>query len=304
MHASAESRSGGWCRSGRVALTLWLAAPAALQAQVRASEPASVSQTIDGTTITVDYSRPRARGRDSLFGKVVKWDEVWTPGANWATTLTVSKDLRVEGHALAKGKYSVWMVVRPGPWTVVFDPRHRRFHTNHPDSTVEQVRFDVTPGQGEFQEVLTWSFPEVRINGATLAMQWGGLRVPLAIEVEPSYGLTVPVARSLPYVGKYDFAWTEPEPGDTTGPLTFTVSYRNGSLIGEWNPAPWPDAGPVILIPIRENWFITGFLEQGELYDVDRDMVIEFGVAAGRAGGFEVRAEGDKLIASGKRVGR
>jgi hypothetical protein len=33
-------------------------------------------------------------------------------------------------------------------------------------------------------------------------------------------------------------------------------------------------------------------------------MVIEFGVAAGRAGGFEVRAEGDKLIASGKRVGR
>jgi hypothetical protein len=60
----------------------------------------------------------------------------------------------------------------------------------------------------------------------------------------------------------------------------------------------------VILIPIRENWFITGFLEQGELYDVDRDMVIEFGVAAGRAGGFEVRAEGDKLIASGKRVGR
>lgn len=303
MRASAESRYGVLHRSVRVALTVWLTAPATLLAQVRASEPASVSQTIDGTTITLDYSRPRARGRDSLFGKVVKWDEVWTPGANWATTLTVNKDLRVNGQALAKGKYSVWMVVRPGPWTVVFDPRHRRFHTNHPDSTADQLRFDVTPEQAGFQEVLTWSFPDVRISGATLAMQWGAVRVPLTIEVEPSYALTVPVVRSVPYVGKYDFAWTEPEPGDTTGPLTFTVSYRNGSLIGEWNPAPWPDAGPVILIPIRENWFITGFLEKGELYDVDRDMVIEFGVRSGRAGGFEVRAEGDKLIAKGKRKG-
>jgi hypothetical protein len=289
-------------RLAKLALAIGLAAPAALLAQVRASEPASVSQTIDGTTITVDYSRPRARGRDSLFGKVVQWDEVWTPGANWATTLTLSKDLRINGQALAKGKYSVWMVVRPGPWTVVFDPRHRRFHTHHPDSTAEQVRFNVVPEQAGFQEVLTWSFPYVRINGATLAMQWGAMRVPLAIEVEPSYGLTVPVARSAPYVGEYDFAWTEP--GDTTGPLTFTVSYRNGSLIGEWTPAPWPEAGPVILIPIREHWFITGFLEKGELYDVDRDMVIEFGVRSGRAGGFEVRAEGDKLIARGKRIRR
>ena len=41
-------------------------------AQVRASERGSVSQTIDGTVITVDYGRVQARGRDSLFGKVVK----------------------------------------------------------------------------------------------------------------------------------------------------------------------------------------------------------------------------------------
>ena len=41
-------------------------------AQVKASEPASVSQTVDGTTITVVYSRPQARGRDSLFGGEVK----------------------------------------------------------------------------------------------------------------------------------------------------------------------------------------------------------------------------------------
>ena len=42
-----------------------LVAPAA--AQIRASERGTVSQTVDGTVITVDYSRPRIRGRDSVF---------------------------------------------------------------------------------------------------------------------------------------------------------------------------------------------------------------------------------------------
>ena len=72
--------------------------------QVKASEPATVSQTIDGTEIALAYSRPRARGRDSLFGKVVTWQEVWTPGANWATTLEVSRNVRVNGHQLPLGK--------------------------------------------------------------------------------------------------------------------------------------------------------------------------------------------------------
>ena len=71
----------------RIALALSLALPARAPAQVRASEAASVSQTVDGTKITIEYSRPRGRARDSLFGKVVPWGEVWTAGANLATTL-------------------------------------------------------------------------------------------------------------------------------------------------------------------------------------------------------------------------
>jgi hypothetical protein len=270
--------------------------------QVKASEPGTVSQTIDGTAITVAYSRPRARGRDSLFGKVVTWDEVWTPGANWATTLEVSKDVRVNGHQLAKGKYSVWMVVRASaPWTVILDPRNHRFHTNRPDSTAEQIRFDVAPGEGPFTEALSWSFPEIGIKGTTLVMQWGTTRVPLGIEVEPSYQLAMPSKRAGPYLGEYAFAWTEPEAGDTTGPLTLTVTYKDGSLIGEWSPKPWPEATPFILIPIHDDWFIPGFLEKGELYEVERDMVFEFTVKSGKARTFEVRSESDTVIATGKR---
>ena len=72
-------------------LVLLASAPSPVRAQIRASELAVTRQTIDGTVITLEYSRPRVRGRPVMFGErgrsIVHWEEVWTPGANYATTL-------------------------------------------------------------------------------------------------------------------------------------------------------------------------------------------------------------------------
>ena len=74
-----------------IAAVLLCAAPRLLAAQIVASERALVAQTVDGTRITVDYSRPRARGRTNIYGGMEKWGITWTPGADDATTLEVSK---------------------------------------------------------------------------------------------------------------------------------------------------------------------------------------------------------------------
>ena len=74
-------------------------------AQVRASEIGSMTQFLDGTKITIQYSRPRLRGRDPVFGtRAVHWGEVWTPGANFATTFEVDKNIKLDGHPVPKGK--------------------------------------------------------------------------------------------------------------------------------------------------------------------------------------------------------
>ena len=131
-----------------------------------------MSQIIDGTKISMEYSRPRARGRDPLFGgRVVHWNEVWTPGANWATTLEASKDVTLNGQRVPKGKYSVWLVVRQNAdWTLILDPRARRYHEERPDSTATQIRLAVRPTSAPFTEVLTWSMPALSGTGGTLAM--------------------------------------------------------------------------------------------------------------------------------------
>lgn len=53
-------------------LTLALAgAPSMTAAQMLASEPATVTQTIDGTVISIEYSRPSLRGRPELWGNQI-----------------------------------------------------------------------------------------------------------------------------------------------------------------------------------------------------------------------------------------
>lgn len=289
------------CRRLILSVLLFLLAPIAAIAQVRASELASVSQTVDGTRLTLEYSRPKARGRDTLFGGEVKWNEVWTPGANWATTLDVSKDIQLNHHKIPMGKYSVWMVVKQGKtWTFVLDPRPKLFHMAHPDSAANQIRFDITPGSGPFTETLTWAFPSVGPKGATLTMSWGDVQVPLEIEVTPTYALTMPATKAQPYIGAYSFSWGDAEPSDTV-PITMTLSYEDGSLIGTFTPALWPGADRALMIQTKPDWFLPGWLVKGELYDVERSMGMEFARKSGKVVSYEVRDEKDKLMAKGAR---
>ena len=95
---------------------------------IKPSQHGTVTQQVAETTVTVDYDRPVARGRD-LFGALVPYDQVWCPGANDCTTLTVSTAVTIEGHALAAGTYTLW--ARPGAakWTVIVNRAHPTFHT-------------------------------------------------------------------------------------------------------------------------------------------------------------------------------
>jgi len=282
---------------GRAIAALLVLCPALpASAQIRASERGSVSQTVDGTVITVDYARPRVRGRDPIFGGVVHWKEVWTPGANWATTLEVSKDVQLDGHPVARGKYSVWLVVEQDHWTMVLDPRARRFHTAPPDSSAEQVRYRIDPETAPYTEALTWSFPTIRADGAILRMQWATAAVSFDVKVEPSHAVTIARSQVEGMLGRYSFAWAPP---DTGAAMVMTLSHENGMLMARLDPAPYPEFATFVLIRIAEDWFVPAMLQNGAIYDVVSDWVFEF---SRRAVSFEVRGEADKVDASGKRL--
>lgn len=282
-------------------LSLALASPAS--AQIRASERAVVTQTTDGTVLSINYSRPRARGRTDVFGKVVHPNEVWTPGANWATTLEVNRDVTLDGHAVPKGKYSVWFVIGAVDWTLVLDPDFERYHMEPPDSSAKQLRWTVTPQVSPFHEILTWSFPEVRPDGTQLLFEWANKRVVIDATVRPSHPLPIARADAEPFIGTYEWKWAD----DSAATVSTMELYYEGGMLRQRH-APFPDWYPLVqnqpMVRILNSWFITAIVREGKVWEMVSDMVYEFEVVNGKAVGFAIRDDRDHLLGSGKRVTR
>jgi hypothetical protein len=270
-----------------VVLTL---TPAGARAQVRASERGTVSQVVDGTTITVDYSRPVARGRDPLFGRVVHWGLVWTPGANWATTLELSADVLLNGQALAKGKYSVWMIAREHEaWTVLLSDNARLFHTQRPDSASARLALAVMPQSAAHAEVLTWSFPLVTSEGATLQMQWGTTVIPLDIKVTSSHNASGPPLDAQAYLGSYRLEFETEESGGQPFEMEVEIIQAEGRLRARFA-TPIPDRDPYFdLVPAGPGTFSPVFYKGGKVFESDQETLAVFQLENGRASGFELR---------------
>lgn len=283
--------------------------------QLRASEQGSVSQTVDGTRITVNYARPMARGRTGLFGSRIYWGEIWTPGANQATTLSVSKDVTIEGQPVPRGTYSVWFTIERGPWVMVLDRDTVLMHHQPPRERPGQIRFPINRESRPFMEGLTWWFPTVQGTTTTLAMQWDTVYVPLQVKVPLSYPTAVAADLARHSAGVFQIHF-EPErvSRDTTlhqpietiaREVRFTVRQEGAELRGVADPPlyrsedGWRDW---LLIPIGGHSFILGRMLKGELVEVFKGWIVEFDPAGAGAGSFEIRTMADHLVGRGKRV--
>lgn len=91
-------------------------------AQVKApqsSPKAMITQTVGLTEVTIDYSRPSAKGR-TIFGDLVPFGKLWRTGANSNSIITFSDDVMIDGKALPKGKYAIYTVPKADNWDVIF----------------------------------------------------------------------------------------------------------------------------------------------------------------------------------------
>jgi len=159
-----------------------LAGAQSVQAQPKASQHGSVSQTVNSTTITLEFDRPVLRGR-SVFGDILDYDVVWTPGANRTTWIEFSEPVRFEDVELTAGRYGIWTIPHESePWEVVLV---REWDTHHSYFAVESqaLRVRVSPEDGEHMEVMAFYFPVVGPYETTLRFHWGDVVLPLQIAV-------------------------------------------------------------------------------------------------------------------------
>jgi hypothetical protein len=269
-------------KSLAVALLILSAASATrAHAQVRASEPGTVSQVVSGTTITIEYSRPGVRGRAPVFPGVVHYGEVWTPGANWATTLEVSSDVELNGQRIPKGKYSIWMVPQEKSWTVRISKTSKTYHTRRPDPANDQASFQVAPVQGAHMENLAFYFPSVRKGGTELRMHWGTTVVPLDITVPVPGRTAFDAATRALYVGEYVMRMTR----DTVKTYNVRVVEEGEFLRAYVDPMFFDGYDPYFDLNLRGAAIVPAMYQGGAVFD-EEDLRFVFDVGSGRATGF------------------
>jgi hypothetical protein len=170
-----------------------------------ASERATFTQIISDTEIEIAWSRPSLRGREVIFGRQIPWGEVWTPGANMATTIRFSKDVVLSGTPVPAGRYSVWLrVLETEPWRLALHADTALPHSAHPPIEEAVLHVGVERGRTEdVQESLEWDLDRIRIDGAELVMHWGYDRVMMPLEVDPGIALATPAEEAMPLVGEW-----------------------------------------------------------------------------------------------------
>ena len=143
----------------------------------RVSPHETTMATVDGSAMFIEYGRPSMRGR-TIFGSLVRWDEIWCPGADEATMLSTSRPLKMGSLAVPAGEYSLWMIPTEGTWTLILNKDAHTFHTNHRasrdlgrvelkkqalSSPVEQLTFAIEPNAPRpgGRIVMTWANTEV-----------------------------------------------------------------------------------------------------------------------------------------------
>lgn len=142
----------------------------------RVSPHESVSGAVDGAQLTIVYGRPSMRGR-TIFGALVPYDLVWCPGADEATTLSSTRELRFGNLSVPAGPHTIWILPTADQWTLIVSKEASGFHTlYHPDqdlgrllvrkrelsTPVEQLKFEIVddPNAGG-SIVMSWEKTEI-----------------------------------------------------------------------------------------------------------------------------------------------
>ena len=97
--------------------------PATARPRPPAAARETVSATLNGKVVAIDYGRPALNGRkvDELIAQLPP-DRVWRAGANEVTTLKADTDVLIGGKRVPAGKYSVYVYApASGDWSLILN---------------------------------------------------------------------------------------------------------------------------------------------------------------------------------------
>jgi tetratricopeptide (TPR) repeat protein len=161
------------------------------------NKKAWVGERLGITDVQVEYNRPGVKGREGkIWGQLVHTGFIdpgfgtskampWRAGANENTVIRFSTDVSIEGKPLPAGSYGLFIAYDPAASTVIFSKNSTSWGSFFYDEKEDALRVTVKPEPtNESVEWLKYEFIDQTNTGATLALFWEKLKIPIRIETD------------------------------------------------------------------------------------------------------------------------
>lgn len=140
----------------------------------------TISATVSGSTLEIDYGRPSMRGR-KIFGNIVPYGEIWRTGAGAATTMAFDRDLKFGDQTVKAGKYNVYSLPEKDSFTLIFNSNLEAWGSVHlPEFDVARLPMKVKRSS-ELVDKFTIEILQDK-DGGTLELKWENLAASIEFE--------------------------------------------------------------------------------------------------------------------------
>ena len=172
----------------------------------KASPFSKVEQHLGLSKISIEYSRPAARGRlivgqdaNGLPG-LVPYGRIWRVGANESTKITFDTDVMIMGNPIKKGTYALYAFPSGGEWEIVFHKNTKHWGdcrlAYDPDE--DALRVTVTPAKVlDFQENFLISFDALTHDSVDMIWHWAHTKIAIPITVNTQEVMEMQIAEKL-----------------------------------------------------------------------------------------------------------
>ncbi len=147
----------------------------------RPSPTAIVTMKYEDTYVKITYCQPHKKGRN-IFGELVPYGQVWRTGANEATEITLTGDLKINNELLTAGTYTIFTIPNIDRWTIIFNKQLGQWGSYNYSEKADELRVEIPTQKIErvVFEPFTMAF-EQKNEKAELQMMWDQTKVSIPV---------------------------------------------------------------------------------------------------------------------------
>lgn len=136
------------------------------------------SGKVGDVAVTIDYGAPSVKER-TIWGELVKFDEVWRAGANENTTFSFDKDIKIGKNTVKAGKYGFFIIPsEKKEWVIILNSKNDAWGANAYKQEEDILRMNVKPDYMDSnQEELDYAIGEEEI-----IIKWAKVKIVIPVQ--------------------------------------------------------------------------------------------------------------------------